>query len=164
MRIQAHNLDSCSRGDESSLLVLKFRSACRNMSDGSYSTCVLNFHWEKPGLRKAYIIVPLFPLLLRFLIRMVFRICSDVVASANVEMYLEELRGTVIPIYSTAAGLVSVSLLRRQLVAYGELAVVSVWKSHDAMAAFFEQRLPSNAASQHTVIRREPITYDFLPC
>jgi len=108
--------------------------------------------------------VPLFPLLLRFLIRMVFRICSDVVASANVEMYLEELRGTVIPIYSTAAGLVSVSLLRRQLVAYGELAVVSVWRSHDAMAAFFEQRLPSNAASQHTVIRREPITYDFLPC
>ena len=98
-----------------------------------------------------------------FYIRMVVRICSDVVASANVEMYLEELRDTVIPIYSTAAGLVSVFLLRRQLVAYGELAVVSVWKSHDAMAAFFEQRLPINAALQHTVIRREPITYDFLP-
>jgi heme-degrading monooxygenase HmoA len=99
-----------------------------------------------------------------FCIRMVVRICSDVVASANVEMYLEELRGTVIPIYSAAVGLVSVLLLRRQLVAYGEVAIVSVWQSHEAMAAFFEQRLPSNAASQHTVIRREPITYDFLPC
>lgn len=93
---------------------------------------------------------------------MIVRVCSDVVAGEKVESYLDELRQTVIPLYSCAVGLVSVSILRRRLVGYGEVATVSTWESSQVMSDFFDHVLPASATSAHTVIRKEPLTYELV--
>jgi heme-degrading monooxygenase HmoA len=95
---------------------------------------------------------------------MIVRICSDVVAKDKVESYVDDLRRSVLPLYSDATGLVSVFILRRQLVAYGEVATVSTWKSCDAMGEFVRNKLPPSAASLYTVLRREALTYELLSC
>jgi hypothetical protein len=94
---------------------------------------------------------------------MIVRICSDVVAKDKVESYVDDLRRSVIPLYSDATGLVSLSMLRRQLVAYGEVVTMSTWESCDAMGEFLLNKLPS-AASLYTVFRREALTYELLSC
>jgi hypothetical protein len=95
---------------------------------------------------------------------MIVRICSDVVAKDKVESYVDDLRRCVIPLHTDATGLVSVSILRRQLVAYGEVATVSTWKSCDAMGEFALNKLPPSAGSLYTVLRREPLTYELVFC
>jgi hypothetical protein len=95
---------------------------------------------------------------------MIVRICSDVVAGDTVETYLEELRNNVIPLYSGAVGIVSVSILKRHLVGYGEIATVSAWSSIEEMSEFFHSQLPPSLGSRHTVIRREPLTYELVAC
>ncbi len=95
---------------------------------------------------------------------MIVRICSDLVGRDTVESYLEELRDNVIPLYSGAAGIVSVSVLKRHLVGYGEIATVSTWSSIDEMSEFFRSQLPPSLGSRHTVIRREPLTYEVVAC
>jgi hypothetical protein len=93
---------------------------------------------------------------------MIVRICSDFVASDNVEAYLQELRRTIVPLYSSSPGLVSVSVLRRQLVAYGEISVGSTWESQDAMNDFYLHKPSLQPGLQHCVLRGQPITYDVV--
>jgi heme-degrading monooxygenase HmoA len=93
---------------------------------------------------------------------MIVRISCDIVVEDEVEKYLDELFKSVMPLYSGASGLLSVSILQRRLVAYGEVATVSAWQSSDAMHKFFQSTLPPCTATRYTVIRRDPITYELV--
>ena len=95
---------------------------------------------------------------------MIMRISSAFVPEDTVEAYLDDLSRTVIPLYSKASGLASVAVLRRQLVAYGEVAIVSAWDSREAMLEFFNSTPPPSAASLCAVILREPLSYELVLC
>jgi hypothetical protein len=94
--------------------------------------------------------------------------CSDVVVHAAVDGYLNELFKTVVPLYSGATGLLSMSILKRRLQAYDEVAIVSSWESSCGMDDCVRKTLPA-VVPYDVVIRREPVIYElqknivFLP-
>lgn len=90
---------------------------------------------------------------------MIVRICSDLVAAENVHLYLTDLSERVLPLYRRAEGLQSVSVLRRHLIAYGEIATLSVWHSKEAMEDFCREPLPLPTG---TVIRHEALVFDLI--
>jgi heme-degrading monooxygenase HmoA len=93
---------------------------------------------------------------------MIMRICCDVVVEDHLETYLDELFKTVIPLYSAASGVLSVSILQRRLVAYAEVATISAWQSAEFMSSFVKNDLRSYATTQYAVICREPIVYELV--
>jgi heme-degrading monooxygenase HmoA len=94
---------------------------------------------------------------------MIVRICSAFVLSSLIEPYLDGLRGTVMPIYAAATGLLSVSVLQRHLVAYSEVLIVSSWESEEAMRQFMRHPVHLDGTLQEqTSIRREPIFYEVV--
>jgi hypothetical protein len=80
----------------------------------------------------------------------------------SVEAYLQELHSTIIPVYSSSVELVSVSVLRRQLVSYGEVSVLTVWESQDAMNDFYLHKPSLQPGLQHCVLRSQPVIYDVV--
>jgi hypothetical protein len=63
----------------------------------------------------------------------IVRISSTSVSESRVGSYREFLESSVIPRYETAPGMVKVSLLERQLVAYVEIIIVSLWQSMEPL-------------------------------
>jgi hypothetical protein len=88
--------------------------------------------------------------------------CADFVPSDKFDAYLEELRSDVLPLYWRAAGLMSVTVLKRQLIAYGEVATLSCWSSQDQMSEFLNNRSSLPAGANFAVIRKEAVTYEII--
>lgn len=61
---------------------------------------------------------------------------------------MRHLRAQVIPNYERAEGLISVTIVRRTLVAYCEFAVISAWRSERAMTSFIEYETNMTDASE----------------
>jgi hypothetical protein len=93
--------------------------------------------------------------------QMIVRMCSDVVTHSAVDSYLNELFKTIVPLYSGATGLLSLSVLKRRLQAYDEIAVVSSWESSSAMDDCVRRISPA-VVPYDVVIRREPVIYELL--
>jgi hypothetical protein len=89
----------------------------------------------------------------------IVRICSDLVVHENIAMYLNDLSKRVLPLYRAADGLQSVSVLQRELVAYGEVATLSAWDSEEAMLQFFRMPLPVPLG---IVIQRDPLIFQVV--
>ena len=67
---------------------------------------------------------------------MILRISSAIVSENQVGTYLEHVGKNVMPAYQTAVGLISVSLLRRQVVGIVEFLFLSIWQSNEALKRF----------------------------
>src|SRR6516165_8885447 len=89
---------------------------------------------------------------------MFLRISAVFVPCAQCEKYSEHLRTQIIPNYEQAEGLISVTIVRRTLVAYWEFAVISTWRSERAMTSFIEDETSMTDASEinHGLIQRSP--------
>jgi heme-degrading monooxygenase HmoA len=94
---------------------------------------------------------------------MIVHMRADFVPSDKVDAYLEELRRDVLPLYSQAAGFMSVTILRRQLVAYGEVVTISCWNSEGEIREFLNQQWSLSPGTNFAVIQREAVTYEVIP-
>ncbi len=93
---------------------------------------------------------------------MIVRICRDIVLDDQLETYLNELLKTVMPEYSGANGLLSVSIVQRRFVVYGEIATISVWQSLASMNTFCQNRLPRPTSPYYGVSHHNPIVYELV--
>jgi hypothetical protein len=82
---------------------------------------------------------------------------------SEITSYLEHVRSSEIPLYEAAVGLMSVSLLQRQFVAYVELMTISLWQSGGALKRFVEEQLLTDRAlGDSGVIRLEARTFEVV--
>src|SRR5215467_13387739 len=66
--------------------------------------------------------------------RMIARVCSGFIIYDRIEEFLVILRDEILPAYTSADGILSVLVLRRTLVGYHEVMVLSLWESRQAVA------------------------------
>jgi heme-degrading monooxygenase HmoA len=100
----------------------------------------------------------------------IVRISSTGVSESRVRAYREFLESSVIPRYETSPGMVRVSLLERQLVAYVEMLTVSLWQSREQLQQFLEnlqlsmesQKLVEDAKRKYGVIEVESRTFEVV--
>ena len=78
---------------------------------------------------------------------MILRISSAIVSENQVGTYLEHVGKNVMPAYQTAVGLISVSLLRRQVVGIVEFLFLSIWQSNEALKRFLVPKAPAGCRS-----------------
>jgi heme-degrading monooxygenase HmoA len=97
-------------------------------------------------------------------IHVIVQISSTIVPQSEFNVYLEHVTSSAIPNYQAPAGLISVSLLQRPFVGYVELAMLSIWRSEQALNRFVESRLATDNArsSPLGVIQLEPHTYELI--
>lgn len=93
---------------------------------------------------------------------MIVRISSIAIPSTKVTDYLEHVRRYWIPRYNRAAGLESLSLLQRELIAYVEVITITVWDSEDALNRFFQDWPLDDTKCEYAGIEFEPATYSLL--
>ena len=67
---------------------------------------------------------------------MIVRISSAAVPESGLTAYLDYVQKVEIPAYEAADGLVSVTLVRRNLGGYVEVLTLSIWQSEDALRRF----------------------------
>lgn len=83
--------------------------------------------------------------------------------SEQVDAHLNDLRCKLIPACLSANGLLSVSLLHRQLIAYDEVLIVSSWDSAEALKDFRESASAVHSASSACgTIRKESLIFEVL--
>jgi hypothetical protein len=92
---------------------------------------------------------------------MIVWISSDYVMCAQLDAHLNDVRLNLIPAYLSASGLISVCLLRRQLLAYDEVVIISSWESRAALEIFCESAKPPSP-SECATIRKEPVILEVL--
>jgi len=73
---------------------------------------------------------------------------------SHAEAYLKRLLEAVIPSYRAVPGLTAIKVLRRPLVAYEEISILTTWKSEEHMRKFSEPNPVSSPDS--ALIQREP--------
>lgn len=73
---------------------------------------------------------------------------------SHAEAYLKRLLEAVVPICQAAPGLSALTVLRRSLVGYEEIAIVTTWESEEHMQSFSESSALSSPCS--VLIQREP--------
>ena len=92
--------------------------------------------------------------------RMNVRIASRFVLEDKASVYWEYLHDAIVPRYEVADGLLSVFVLKRQVIAYVELDILSFWESEPAMVRFvLAEELGIGPGSEHGAIHLEVRTY-----
>ena len=91
---------------------------------------------------------------------MIVQIASTVVPEPNLNAYLDAQTRELAD-YESAAGLVSVWLLRRQFVAYIEVMTVSLWESALALHQFTKSQVAEyRGGVDYGAVRMEARTYE----
>ena len=80
---------------------------------------------------------------------------------SHAESYLKQLLKAVIPAYQAAPGLLTVALLRRSLVGYEEIAIVTTWESEEHMQRFCDSS-PVMSQSGASIQREPPQLYQVV--
>jgi heme-degrading monooxygenase HmoA len=94
---------------------------------------------------------------------LIVQISSVAVPQIELTAYLDHVRSSEIPDYEFAPGLHSVSLLRRECVAYVEVMTVSLWNSEKALRRFMQSRsIPKHVRNDGGEIQLEKRTYELL--
>ena len=94
---------------------------------------------------------------------MIVRVSSEFVISGRIEDFLAKLQVEVIPTYTTADGMLSVLVLRRTLVGYCEIMIVSLWESNGAAIQFAGGGLPrAEFVQEFGVIQKETINFELV--
>ncbi len=89
---------------------------------------------------------------------MIVQMRSAYIVSTDTEAYLDELQYLLVPDYLKANGILSVTILRREFVAYTEVVIVFFWQSEEPLGEFM-QRLDAGEALPKTALAKEPATY-----
>jgi heme-degrading monooxygenase HmoA len=92
----------------------------------------------------------------------IVRISSIAIPRAELSGYFEHVRREVVPRYEGAAGLDSIHVLQRELVAYVEVTTLSLWDSEEALKVFLETRPVEYTPRGFAGIEFEPRTYTVL--
>jgi heme-degrading monooxygenase HmoA len=92
----------------------------------------------------------------------IVRISTIAILKTKIEEYLDYAQRTLLPAYEAAAGLNSVHLLQRSLVAYEELITISVWDSEEGLIHFVERCAPQSVGPDLAGIEFEPHSYTLL--
>jgi len=93
--------------------------------------------------------------------RVIARFWSVVVHRSDVDIFLEYVENTVIPIYEAADGLVRVEVLRRSMVSYEEVLTVSFWRSEQNLRRLaISEPATDNIKEKYGAIPLEPRTYE----
>ena len=94
---------------------------------------------------------------------MIMRVSSAIVSETQVGTYLDYVGTSVMPAYEAAVGLISVSISRRQVVAYVEFLTLSIWQSDEALKRFLEgQPAATGVTSDRGIIYVEPRAYELV--
>ena len=94
---------------------------------------------------------------------MIARVCSEFVISDHIEDFLAKLRVEVLPAYTSADGILSVLVLRRALVGYNEVMVLSLWESKEAVFKFAGRRsVEAEFIKELGVIEKEIVNFDLV--
>ena len=92
---------------------------------------------------------------------MIVQITSTVVPEPHLNAYFEHAQTHEMADYESAAGLVSVWLLRRPYVAYVEVMTVSLWKSTQALHQFMKSQVSEyRGGVDYGAVRMEARTYE----
>jgi heme-degrading monooxygenase HmoA len=93
---------------------------------------------------------------------MILRISSVFVPYTHCDEHLEYVYGEVLPGLASAEGFVCVWLLRRSMVGYSEFALISLWRSEQAVTRY-EANIDDAKESAVAIVRRTPAeVYDVL--
>jgi hypothetical protein len=92
---------------------------------------------------------------------MVVLIHTDLVVSTAAAVYLEEIHRTIIPAYLEAEGILSASIVRRDLLAYSEMVLISWWRSRISLDAFLSNTGNLNSV-RNVTISKEPLIFEVL--
>ena len=92
---------------------------------------------------------------------MIARISSLAIPKMTLPNYFDQMQRDLMPRYEAAAGLQSIQVLLRELVAYVEVTTISVWDSEDALRLFLETPF-DRTAPEVVGIEFEPRTYVIL--
>jgi len=90
------------------------------------------------------------------------RISSIAIPKVKLPDYCEHMQQELIPRYESAPGLDSIHVLHRELVAYVEITLVSVWFSQEALSVFLDTRPFEHSSPEFAGIEFEPHTYAVL--
>jgi len=94
---------------------------------------------------------------------MIARVCSEFVISTRMEDFLAKLRDEVLPAYISANGILSVMILRRALIGYTEVLILSLWESQDAVLQFASRESFDEAYIRELgIIRKERLAFDVI--
>jgi heme-degrading monooxygenase HmoA len=94
---------------------------------------------------------------------MIIHISSVIVPVSEFQARLHQALQNLLPNYEIAAGLLSVSLSHRSVVAYVELLTISNWESEESLRRFLEtcpQQVESS--TNDGMIYTEPHTYEIV--
>ena len=79
------------------------------------------------------------------------------------DRYLSHVHTSTIPVYETAAGLISVSVFQRLVVGYVELLTFTMWESQQALTRFLEDTpATNNDRNDYGIIHMEPHVYELV--
>jgi hypothetical protein len=91
------------------------------------------------------------------------RISSAVVPHSILDRYLDHVRTSIIPVYESAADLISLSVFQRPVVGYVELLTLTMWQSDQALTRFLEDNLATDSdRSSYGVIHMEPQAFELV--
>lgn len=80
---------------------------------------------------------------------------------SHVDAYLSHLLDTIVPEFQSVPGLLAIKVLRRSLVAYEEITMITTWKSGERIPSF--RGLTAAAIPEIAVLEREsPHDYEVV--
>ena len=91
----------------------------------------------------------------------IVRVASVFVMQSQAEPYLKGLLEALIPAYQTTPGLSALKVLRRSLVGYEEISMVTTWESEERMRGFREP-LPMSSPNSALIQREPPHVYQLI--